>query len=107
MVNAQGDNPGALLPFQYANAAHQDIADALAGGPRKRVNEGLANGVFARCAVKRTFAYLMKRDMRVLGSEVDELPELTTLADGFKTNNYSFPWLVEQLVSRPEYRRVR
>lgn len=102
-----GDNPGALLSYQYSDASHQDITDALAGGPRKRAQEIVANGVFAKCAVKRVFRNFVKRDMRVEGATTDELALLTTLSDGFKTNSYSFPWLVEQVVSLPEYRRVR
>ena len=32
---------------------------------------------------------------------------MQTLASGFKTNNYNFAWLVEQIVELPQYRRVR
>lgn len=101
------DNPGALLPYQYADAQHADITQALAGGPRARVNAIVANGTFARCAVKRAWAAVMKREMRVAGTEVDELDTLDTLATGFSSNDYSLPWLFEQLVSQPAYRRVR
>lgn len=101
------DNPGALLPYQYADAAHPDITAALAAGPKGRANEIINNGAFARCAVKRTYANLMKRDLRVLGTDADEAATLTTLTDGFKTNSYSLPWLVEQIVSLPAYRRTR
>ncbi len=100
-------NPGALLPYQYADAAHPTIAAALAAGPKKRANEIIADGTFARCSVKRMFSQLVKRDMHVIGAELEELPLLTTLADGFRTNGYSLPWLVEQMVSLPQYRRVR
>ncbi|MEW6433167.1 MAG: hypothetical protein AB1730_16810 [Myxococcota bacterium] len=101
------DNPGALLPYQYADAQHPDITAALAAGPKGRVNAIIANGTFAKCAVKRAWAALMKREMRVAGTEVDELDELDTLATGFAANNYSLPWLFEQIVSQPAYRRVR
>lgn len=107
VTNTDADNPGALLPYQYADTQHADITSALAGGPRKRVNESLTNGTFARCAVKRAWTSLMKRDMRLSGADADELTTLDTLATGFKTNNYSYPWLVEQIVSQPQYRRVR
>jgi len=104
---SDADNPGALIPYQYADAAHADITAALAGGPRKRAQEIVDSGVFARCAVKRVFRNFVKRDMRVEGATTDELALLGTLSDGFKTNSYSFPWLVEQVVSLPQYRRVR
>ena len=107
VTNDDADNAGALLPYQYADAQHADITAALAGGPRKRVNESLANGAFARCTVKRAWANLMKRDMRLSGTNADEVETLDTLATGFKTNNYSLPWLVEQIVTQPQYRRVR
>ncbi len=100
-------NPGALLPYQYADAAHPEIASAIAAGPRQRANQIIADGTFARCAVKRVFAQLVKRDMHVVGAQMEELPLLTSLADGFKTNGYQLPWLVEQVVSLPQYRRVR
>jgi len=101
------ENKGALLPYQFADAQHPEITAALGGGPRKRVNESLANGAFARCAVKRAWSNLMKRDMRVSGTSADELATLETLASGFTSNNYSLPWLVEQIVTQPQYRRVR
>lgn len=107
VTDDQADNPGALLPFQYADAAHPQITSALAAGPRGRADEIIADGTFARCAVKRTWAYFMKRDMRVLGSDVDEAATLQSLADGFKSNGYRLPWLVEQIVSQPAYGRVR
>lgn len=107
VTSNDADNKGALQPYQYADAQHPDITSALAGGPRKRVNESLANGTFARCAVKRAWSSLMKRDMRVTGAAADEVATLNTLADGFRNNAYSLPWLVEQIVSQPQYRRVR
>jgi hypothetical protein len=100
-------NPGALLPYQYADATHPTIGTALAAGPKKRANEIIADGTFARCAVKRVFSSFVKRDMHVVGAQIEELPLLTGLADGFKTNGYSLPWLVEQVVTLPQYRRVR
>jgi hypothetical protein len=49
----------------------------------------------------------MKRDMRLSGPDADELDTLDTLAEGFRTNTYSLPWLMQQLVTQPQYRRVR
>ncbi len=107
VTDDSADNPGALLPYQYADAAHTDITAALASGPKGRANAIITDGTFARCAVKRTYANLMKRDLRVLGTDADEAATLQTLATGFKDNGYKLPWLVEQIVSLPAYRRVR
>lgn len=107
VTDDSADNPGALLPYQYANAAHPEITSALAAGPKGRVNTIVTDGTFARCAVKRTWAYLMKRDMRVVGTEADEAATLQTLTTGFESNGYRLPWLIEQIVSQPGYRRVR
>lgn len=107
VTDDSADNPGALLPYQYANAAHADITAALTAGPKGRVNAIVADGTFARCAVKRTWAYFMKKDLRLVGAEVDEAATLQTLTAGFETNGYRLPWLVEQIVSQPGYRRVR
>jgi hypothetical protein len=101
------DNPGALVPWQYADAAHPEITAALAAGPRGLVDTIIADGTFARCAVKRTWASLMKRDMRAVGTSAAEAATLQSLSTGFKSNGYRLPWLVEQIVSQPEYRRVR
>ncbi|MFZ6002936.1 MAG: hypothetical protein ACOYXM_03300, partial [Actinomycetota bacterium] len=67
----------------------------------------IADGTFARCAVKRTWSYFMKRDLRVIGTDPDENATLATLTSGFTANGHSLPWLVEQIVSQPTYRRVR
>lgn len=107
VTSNDAENKGSLLPYQFADAQHPEVTTALAGGPRKRVTESLANGTFARCVVKRAWSNFMKRDMRVSGTTADELATLDTLSAGFKTNNYSLPWLVEQIVTQPQYRRVR
>jgi hypothetical protein len=103
----EGENAGSLLAFQYANAQHQDILDALTAGPKKRVDEIVASGSFAKCTVKRVWQFLLKRELHASGTELDELPTLDTLADGFKSNAYSLPWLFQQIVQHPSYRSVR
>lgn len=107
VTDSTADNPGALLPYQYANAAHPDITAALAAGPKGRVNAIVADGTFARCSVKRAWSYFMKRDLRLVGTDPDEAAALATLTSGFQSNGYRLPWLVEQIVSQPSYRRVR
>ncbi len=107
VTESNADNPGALLPFQFANAAHPEITSALAAGPKGRANTIIADGTFARCAVKRTWSYFMKRDMRLVGTDPDEQAALAALTTGFTSNGFKLPWLVEQIVSQPTYRRVR
>ena len=72
-----------------------------------RAEHEIDSGDFAQCAVKRTFFQFMQREMRVAGSQSDEVTLLNTLASGFKTAGYSFPWLVQQVVSLPDYKRAR
>jgi hypothetical protein len=107
VTDDQADNPGAFLPYQYADAAHPDITANLASGPKGRAMTIINDGTFARCAVKRTWSYFMKRDLRVLGTDPAEAAALATLTTGFRANNHSLPWLIEQIVSQPSYRRVR
>jgi hypothetical protein len=71
------------------------------------VNTIVADGTFARCAVKRAWSYFMKRDLRLVGTDPAEAAAITTLSTGFQSNGYRLPWLVEQIVSQPSYRRVR
>lgn len=101
------DNPGAFLPYQYADAAHPEIKQALIDGPRVRAQKSIDDGTFARCAVRRVWSYFLKRDLNSVGSSTEESERITALADGFKSNAFSMQWLVEQVVSQPEYRRVR
>lgn len=108
-TNPNGDNPGSLLPYQYAisDALHGGIAPAIAAGPGKRATEIIADGTFAKCAVKRAFAYLVKRDMRITGATSDELALQEQLRTEFAANGYSWPWLVNRIIALPQYRRER
>jgi hypothetical protein len=101
------DAPGSLLAWQYADAAHPDITQAITAGPKSRVDAAVANGAFARCTVRRTWATLMKRELRLVGTDPDEAAAVQSLATGFAANGYRLPWLVEQVVSHPSYRRIR
>lgn len=107
VTNDEADKPGSLLPYQYVDDAHPGMADAIAAGPKRRVAQIVADGTLARCTVKRLWQYLMKRDMKVSGDSMEELPLLQSLSDGFAQHGYALPWLVEQLVSQPAYRRAR
>jgi hypothetical protein len=101
VTNPAADNPGALIPYQYATRP-DGTAEALAKGPRARASVIINNGVFAKCTTKKMFTYLMKRE-----PALSESADLETVATGFKTNGYSLKWLVRQLVSRNDYRSAR
>jgi len=112
VTHGDAHNPGSLLTRQWVDD-HPEYLDhmvgtaASPGGPRQWAQQLIDDGTFAQCAVKHMFSYLIKRDMRVAGEQSDELDLLHSLADGFRSANYSFPWLAEQVVTLPEYRRVR
>ena len=112
VTHADAHNPGSLLTRQWADV-HPEYLDHMVGGgdvpagPRQWARQLIADGTFAQCTVKRMFSYFMKRDMHVAGDQSDDLDLLQSLADGFQSSNYSLPWLVQQVVTLPEYRRVR
>jgi hypothetical protein len=99
-------NPGELLAYQYTDV-HPEFLTNLQHGPRALAEKAIADGAFARCTVKKLFAHLVKRDMNVAGANSEELPLLESLSKGFAESGYRFRWLVEQIVSLPQYRRVR
>lgn len=66
----------------------------------------IASGAFARCTVRHVFEHFVKRELQAQGAMAKEQELLQTLASGFEQNGYSFPWLVEQVVSLPQYRRI-
>ena len=97
---------GWLQPLQFADV-YPHIQAAYDEGPRGRAQQLIETGAFARCTVKRVFAHFVKRELRVSGESADELELMQSLASGFTQNEYSYPWLVERVVSLPQYRRVR
>ncbi len=102
----KGDRAGFLLQLEFANA-HPEYEEHADIGPGGFADEIIGNGVFAQCAVKRTFTYLVKRDIRAQGATTDELALLDTLVKSFEGSGYSFPMLVHDIVSLPAYRRAR
>ncbi len=107
VTDPTADNPGALIPYQYSDAAHPNITAALQGGPRKQAQEIIASGIFAQCTTRRMFAYLMKRDIRFQGANADdEAPLLASLSSEF-AKTYDLPKLIQSIVSLPQYRSVR
>lgn len=97
---------GFLQPLQFADL-YPNIQQAFDEGPRGRAEQIIESGAFARCTVRRVFSHLAKRELRVMGESADELELMQTLASGFRENGYSYPWLVEQVVNLPQYRRIR
>jgi len=106
VTDAMAHNPGALLSLQWADL-HTEYQTNSEAGPRALAQSIVDDGTFAHCTVRKAFAHFVKRDMRAQGAETDELALLDSLADGFAKSGYSFPWLVQELVSLPQYRRVR
>lgn len=106
------DRAGALLPYQYADSTSGDpyrkaIGDNIEAGPRALAQLIVNDGTFARCTTKKMFRYFVKRDMHIAGAEAEEAELLEELAAGFESSGYQLPWLVEQIVSLPQYRRIR
>ena len=99
-------NAGTLLPFQFADT-HPEYAPRIDAGPRELAQSIIDDGTFAQCTVKNLFYHFAGRDIRVEGAETDELELMGQLASGFAKNGYDMRWLVQQIVSLPQYRRVR
>jgi len=99
-------NPGSLLVLQWL-PAHPDYQAHLSGGPAAWGQSIIADHTFEQCAAQRVFAYFVKRPMALgTGDASDETALLTSLSTGFANNQFSFPWLVDQVVSLPQYRRA-
>lgn len=106
VTQADAHNPGSLLAYQYADL-HPEYVDHITKGPRELAQSIIDDGTFAQCTVKNLFSYFAGRDLRGGGAEVDELDLQAQLAAGFAKNGYDMRWLVQQIVSLPQYRRVR
>lgn len=99
-------NPGSLISYQWADL-YPEVDDNLEVGVRELAKQVIEDGSFAHCTVRKVFSYFVKRDIRAQGAESDELPLFEALASGFEGADFSFPWLVREIVSLPQYRRVR
>ncbi len=106
VTDPEAPGTGMLLPLQFAEA-HPDQQQAFEVGPRQRALELIESGGFAQCTVRRAFSWFVKREMNTQGADTSELDLLNQLGEGFEESGYSFPWLVEQIVSLPQYRRIR
>jgi hypothetical protein len=103
---AKGPRAGWLQALEFADA-HPELETNAKLGPRALAEQAIASGVFAHCTVKRTFSHLVKRELRAQGAASDELALLEQLSQGFVDSGFSFPMLVHQIVSLPQYRRTR
>lgn len=97
-------NPGALLPYQFAGV-HPEIVANIEGGPRLLAQQAVDTGQLAQCTVRKLWVHYDNTE--IYQAEVAHTPDLDALAEGFAAHSYDLPWLVEQIVSRPEYRRTR
>jgi hypothetical protein len=101
---------GWLKTHLYSDADHHPmLATNIAGGPQLLRADVVDNAGhdFAHCTVKKLWAYLLQRDMRVDGADNDEAPLLEQLSQDFIDSSYDFSALTLEIVSQPQYRRVR
>lgn len=97
-------NPGALQAYQFADV-HPEIVANIEGGPRLLAQQAVDTGQLAQCTVRKLWVHL--NNAEIYDAAAPATPVLDELATGFAAQGYSLPWLVEQIVSRPEYRRAR
>ncbi len=101
-----GPRAGFLQALEFADTQPTVEANVKAG-PRAWAQEVIDTGIFAQCSVRRVFKHFMKRDIRAQGAATDETSLLGSLTQTFIDSGYSFPLLVHDVVSLPQYRRVR
>ncbi|MEJ7730550.1 MAG: hypothetical protein WKG00_15180 [Polyangiaceae bacterium] len=106
ITDPEAYNAGSLLAYQWADL-YPEVEGNLAEGVRALAEKVIDDGSFAHCTVRKVFSYFIKRDIRAQGVESEELPLFEALSDGFEEAGFSFPWLVREIVSLPQYRRVR
>jgi hypothetical protein len=99
---------GTLLTYLYSDV-HQVIAQNIVGGPQLLRNDVIDNPGhdFAHCTVNKVWSYFMQRDLRTDGADNDEAQLLEQLTQDFIDSNYDFAGLVTEIVSQPQYGRVR
>ncbi len=116
------DYAGMLRPYVYSDLHEgadpitgqivQVIQSHIEGGPQLLRSEYVDDmgHEFAHCTVKGLFSYLIQRDMRVDGADNDEAALLEQLAADFMgdaSDPYDLNKLVLEIVSLPQYRRIR
>jgi hypothetical protein len=106
VTDRTADRAGWLLSYQYADV-HSEYATNIEKGPRKLAESIIADGTFARTAVRYLFERLMKRPARTEGVENEDAALIDALAGDFAQGGYNYPRLAEKIVGLPEYRRAR
>ena len=104
-------NPGSLLPLQWVaqhGPSNGDYQTHLDGGPNSWAKSIITDHTFSQCMTQTAFNYLVKRPMVLgTGDASDETALLGSVSSGFEQQNYSFAWLVDQIITLPQYRRAR
>jgi hypothetical protein len=90
---------GVLKSYEWRTEA--EIAN-LEAGPKKLVEETLADGRLSSCVTQKVFERLYRREM----TEDERIYQLPELARQFRDSNYDFRALVKRLVTAPGYRRM-
>lgn len=90
---------GWMKGYEFVEERHVENIEA---GPRRLVNEAVADGRLPRCVAKNTATWL-------LGRELDDNDEawLDDLAGTFTSSNYDYKSLVKAIVTSENYRRAR
>lgn len=91
-------NLGRLRAYEFLRAEHHPYVDA---GPSALVRQGLADGRFTRCTVRRTATWLLGRELRS-----DEEPWVRGLTQRFLGSELRYRELVRAIVESETYRRT-
>ncbi len=91
-------NLGRLRAYEFLRPAHRPFVDA---GPTALVREGLADGRFTRCTVRRTTSWLLGREVRA-----EEETWVRELTQRFVSTDFRYRELVRAIVESETYRRA-
>jgi hypothetical protein len=89
---------GRLTAYQFLRDADRPNVEE---GPSGLVREGLADGRFTSCSVRRTVSWLFGRE-----ANADEEAMLDELTAQFLDGDFSYPDLVRAIVTHETYRRA-
>lgn len=91
-------NLGRLRAYEFLRAEHRPFVDA---GPTALVRQGLADGRFTRCTVRRTASWLLGRELRP-----EEEPWARELTQRFLGSDFRYRELVRAILESETYRRA-
>lgn len=107
VTDGANERAGWLLTHEFADEAHPEVEANVVAGPAKFAETIILDGSFSRGAVEHVFEHFVGREMNLSSGDVDnEIELLEELAIDLETHD-DFVRLVKNVVSRPEYRRVR